>query len=43
MNKERYCNAELEVVKLDSTDVIATSAEGTGYNPTKYVDKNGWD
>ena len=43
MEKERYSNAEIEIVRLESGDVIATSSEGTGYNPTKYVDKNGWD
>ena len=43
MNKEHYCNAELEVVKLDLTDVIATSSDGQDKSSTKYVDFNGWD
>ena len=47
MNKERYSNVELEIVKLDSSDVITTSGgipgSNVGGDSTKYVDLIGWD
>ena len=32
--KEQYQNAEMDMVKFEAADVIATSDDNGGYNPT---------